>query len=147
MRKFAFSLETLLKYRIRLEEREKERLAWIHYRLENEQRNIERLRARHSEVRAELAQSRLKDYDGGEVAWYSAFLRRLDGEIEQAKLRLAGLKRDLEQQMAVWVERSKDKKVLEKLRGRKEREYDSALEKLEQKTVDELVVTQFANKK
>jgi len=145
--KFEFSLETLLKYRIRLEEREKERLAWIHYRLENEQRNIERLQARHSAIRAELAQSRRKDYDGGEVEWYSAFLRRMDGEIEQARSRLAGLKRDLEEQMAVWVERSKDRKVLEKLRGRKEREHDTAVEKLEQKMVDELVVTQFANKK
>ena len=147
MRKFVFNLETLLNHRIRLEEREKERLAWIHYRLENEQRNIERLQARHLEVREELGQLRLKNYDGGEVALYSAFLRRLDGDIEQAKSRLVGLKRDLEEQMAVWVERSKDKKVLEKLRGRKEREHDTAVEKLEQKTVDELVITQFANKK
>jgi flagellar FliJ protein len=144
--KFVFSLETLLKHRVRLEEKQRERLAWIHYRLENEKRNIERLQARHSEVRAELAQSRLEAYEGGEVAWYYAFLRRLDGEIEQARSRLDGLKRDLEEQMAVWVERSKDKKVLEKLRSRKEREHAAAAEKLDQKAVDELVVTQFANK-
>jgi flagellar FliJ protein len=147
MRKFKFNLETLLGHKKRLEEREREKLAWIHYRIENEHQRLQALNSRHSEVREEMAQLELQDYEPGEVAWYCSFLDRLDHEIEQVSLHIRALRQELEKQMAAWVERSKEKKVLENLRSRKEREHLTAAEKLEQKTVDEIVVTQFANKK
>ena len=147
MRKFVFSLETLLRHRQYLEERERERLAWIHYRLENEHRFLQDLRGRHAGVREELARQRLPDYDPPEVGWYCAYLNRLDHEMEQADGRIQSLRRELEQQMALWVERSRDKKVLENLRGRREHEHLTAAEKLEQKAVDEMVVTRFAGRK
>jgi flagellar export protein FliJ len=89
----------------------------------------------------------LQSYDPGEVTWYCSFLNRLDCEIEQVSTHIRALRQELEKQMAAWVERSRDKKVLESLRTRKEREHLAAMEKLEQKTIDEIVVTQFANKK
>jgi flagellar export protein FliJ len=129
-----------------LEETEREKLTWVHYRLENEHQRLRALNSTHSAVREGMAQE-LQSYDPGDVTWYCSFLNRLDCEIEQVSTHIRALRQELEKQMAAWVERSRDKKVLESLRTRKEREHLAAMEKLEQKTIDEIVVTQFANKK
>lgn len=147
MRRFVFNLETLLRHRKHLEEREREKLAWIHYRLETEKQRLAELLDRHAETRREMAQEKLPRYDTEEIGRYRSYLDRLEHEIEQASARIRTLRSELEKQTELWVERSKDKKVLEKLRGKKEREYFSAMDKLEQKAVDEIVVTRFAGDK
>lgn len=147
MRRFVFNLETLLRHRRHLEEREREKLAWIHYRLETERQRLAELQARHADTRREMAQEKLPHYDTEEVGRYRSFLDRLEREIEQASARIRTLHAELEKQTELWVERSKDKKVLEKLRGKREREHLAAADKLEQKAVDEIVVTRFAGDK
>ena len=147
MRNFVFHLDTLLRHRKRLEEKERERLAWVHYRLENERRCLRELQSKHAEVRTEMAGLEPRNYDPAEVGWYCVFLNRLDRQMDQVQKRIVGLKSELERQMALWVERTKDRRVLEHLQEKKEHEHVLAMDRLEQKTVDELVVTRFAGNK
>jgi len=146
MRQFVFKLETLLRHRRSLEEKERESLARIHARLENENRHLQELQSKHSQVRRELERQQLRQYDSREVGWYCTFMRRLDSEMEQSAARIQGLKRELQEQLARWVERSRDKKVLENLKEKREREHLIAEDRLEQKIVDEIVVTRFAGR-
>jgi len=147
VRKFAFNLETLLRHRTNLEERERELLGAIYNRLQVEIGRMDRLRAKHAEVRSQLSRQELREYDAREIGWYCTFLRRLDHEMEQTARRIQNLRQELEAQMVAWIERSKDKKVLENLRQRKERDYRKAMDRIEQKDIDELVVTRYAREK
>ena len=44
------------------------------------------------------------------------------------------------------IEAMRDKKMIENLRSKREKEFLTALERTEQKSVDEIVVTRYAHK-
>ncbi len=146
MREFVFNLEVLLRYRSHLEEKERERLADLHNRLRAEYGTLQRLRDRHAAARRDLERQTLREYDAREVGWYCAFLRRLDQELDMSARRIRALQRELEAQVALWIEKTKDRRVLESLREKKQKEHQVAATRLEQKAVDEIVVTRYAGK-
>jgi flagellar FliJ protein len=146
MKKFVFRLETLLHHRRNIEERERIKFSRIRSELLAELKHLEMLEAKHAETRSELASEESGECDSREISWFYRFLDRLSLEMATSRGRIAQLERELEVQKQIMIEASRDKKMIENLRLKKHKEFFVSLERQEQKSVDELVVTRFALK-
>jgi flagellar FliJ protein len=146
MKKFSFRLETLLQHRHKVEERERTKFSNIRGELLAALDHMQMLRAKHAQMLYELAQKKCGNCDSQEITLYYRFLDRLDHELEQAAKRIAEIEGRLETQKRVMIEASRDKKMIENLRNKREKEFHTALEKDEQKSIDEMVVTRYALK-
>lgn len=146
MKKFVFRLETLLYHRRSIEERERIKFSRIRGELLAELDHLETLQAKHAETRSELALKKSGECDSREISWFYRFLDRLSLEMAVARERIAQLERELEVQKQIMIEASRDKKMIENLRLKKEKEFLVSLERQEQKSIDEIVVTRFAFK-
>jgi len=146
MKKFSFRLETLLQHRRHLEEKERTRFSAIRNELLVEMDHTQTLRTKQAQALAELAQKKSGDCDVQEITWHYRFLDRLALELERSARRIAELEGKLEIQKQVMIEAMRNKKMIENLRSKREKEFLTALERAEQKSVDEIVVTRYAHK-
>ncbi len=143
MKKFAFRLETLLRYRKNLEEKEQAALFQLHSRLQRENNHLQDLQRKHQEILAELTEQRLAGADYGETSWFYIYLDRLRFEMRRSAERINRLEQDIQNQKTVLVEASKKKKILDSLKTKEKKTFVTAVEKQEQKSVDDLVVIRF----
>jgi flagellar FliJ protein len=146
MKKFSFRLETLLQHRHHLEEKERTKFSAIRNELLVEVDHIQALRTMQAQALAELAQTKSGDCDAQEITWHYRFLDRIALELERSARRIAELEGKLEIQKQVMIEAMRNKKMIENLRSKREKEFLTALERTEQKSVDEIVVTRYAHK-
>jgi len=146
MKKFAFRLETLLRYRKNLEEKEQAALFHLLSMHQRESSHLEGLQRKHQEVLVELTEQRSTGADYGESSWFYLYLDRLRFEMRRSAERINRLERDIQEQKGILVEASKNKKILDSLKKQKKKAYVSAGEKEEQKSVDDLVVIRFPYK-
>ena len=146
MKKFAFRLETLLHYRKNLEEKEQAVLFQLFSRLQRESNHLQDLQAKHQETLKELTQMRAEGAVYGETSWFYLYLDRLRFEMRRSSERIRQLEQDIQEQKAVLVEASKKKKILDSLKTKEKKAFISAVDKQEQKAVDEIVVIRFPHK-
>jgi flagellar export protein FliJ len=148
MKRFRFPLETLLRHRQELEDRERNTLLQLRAGLQRELDHRGQLEHRGEETRLEMAADTRPAgrVDPGELQLSSRYLRRLALEIERSEERLQALTKDTQSQTAVVIEASRKTEVLETLRGKQLKEYERKAEVTEQKTVDDIVVTRFVRK-
>jgi flagellar FliJ protein len=146
MKRFVFRLETLLRHRINLEERERNAFTRIRAELLMELNHKDSLRARQMQTRLELAQLESGTYDTQEIGWCYRFLDRLDVEMKRSDARIVELEKHLEAQKQKMIKASRDKQMIENLKKKRQVEHVVSIEREEQKTVDEIVVTRFALK-
>jgi flagellar protein FliJ len=144
--KFVFNLETLLQHRERLEQRERDELFRRNYRYHLELRNRESLNAKLHTTMEELNQKQTESPASEELNWFYLYINRLNKEIRESDKRLALLNTEVQKQKEIVIEASKKKKTLASLRAKKEKEFIYALEKQEQKELDELVATRYVKK-
>ena len=143
MPKFLFSLETLLRHREDIEQKERDELFRLTYKHQTELRHRKDLSLRFRETMNELSIKQASRTDHEELSWFYLYINRLTYEIGESEKRLAELETKVQAQKEVVVEAAKNKKVLASLRSKKEREFLTAAEKQEQKEIDDLVVTRF----
>lgn len=146
MKKFIFNLETLLKYREDIEQKERDELSRLFYKYQLELNNRDALAARRQETMVELAKKQAEKVAQKELIWFFLYLDRLSHEREECEKRISRLDLEIQAQKQVVIEASKKRKTLASMKNKKAKEYAAAVEKQEQKDVDELVVTRFAAK-
>jgi flagellar export protein FliJ len=146
MKKFIFSLETLLKHRRNLEEKERANFSRIRGELLAAIAHRESLCARQAQTLSELTVEKLGRCDSQEIGWFYRYLDRLTQEMKLSADRIRELEKQLEAQKQIMTEASRAKKMIENLQHKKQKEYLVSLERMEQKSVDEIVVTRFALK-
>ncbi len=146
MKKFAFRLETLLRYRKNLEEKEQAELFQLFSRHQRENGHLQDLQRKHQEVLAELTEQKSAGADYGETSWFYLYLDRLRFEMRRSAERIYRLEQDIQEQKAVLIEASKKKKILDSLKTKEKKAYVSAADKQEQKAIDDLVIIRFPYK-
>lgn len=146
MPRFLFSLETLLRHRENIEQKEQEELFRLNYRHQTELRHHDDLSLKYRETMNELALKQMEHSDHQELNWFYLYINRLTREIGESEKRLAQLEIEVQAQKEVVIEASKKRKVLASLRSKKEKEFVFATEKQEQKDVDDLVITRFTGR-
>lgn len=143
MARFLFNLETLLRHRENIEEKERDELLRLTYRYQLELRTRDDLIAKFQETMRELSLKQAENSNHQELNWFYLYLNRLTHEIGECEKRLSQLQSEIQVQKEVVIEASKKRKTLATMKGKKEKEYMVALEKQEQKEVDELVVMRY----
>lgn len=146
MPRFFFSLETLLRHREQIEQKEQDELLRLNYKHQTELRHCDDLSLKFRETMNELALRQSELLDRQELNWFYLYINRLRREIGESEKRLAQLEVEVQAQKEVVIEASKKKKVLALLRSKKAREFVLATEKQEQKEVDDLVITRFTGR-
>jgi flagellar export protein FliJ len=141
--KFLFSLETLLRHREDIEQKERDELFRLTYRYHTELRHRDELTAKFRETMKELSLKRSANSEHKELNWHYLYLDRLTHEIEESEKRLAQLQSEVQAQKEAVIEAVKKKKVLASLKSKKQKEFAFEMEKQEQKEVDDIVVTRY----
>ncbi len=144
MPKFKFSLETLLRHREDTEQRERDELFRINYKHQVEVNHRSGLTLKFQETMNEIAQRCEANTLDQELNWAYLYLNRLTHEINESEKRLTQLRSEVEAQKAVVIEAAKNRKALATMKAKQEKEFMVALEKQEQKDIDDLVVTRYA---
>ncbi len=146
MKRFAFNLETLLRHRKNLEEKERVALSRIYSQLQNEVNRRNELLVKQNEVLAELSDKRSTGSDCEEMHWFYPYLKRLEVELGVCAKQIALLEETFEAQRRLVVQASQNRKVLDSLKSKKEKEFNTDIEKQEQKAIEELVTVKFSHK-
>jgi flagellar protein FliJ len=146
LKKFVFSLETLLQYRDDIEQKERDELFRLTYKYQLELHNREALAAKRQETLEELALKQSENTTQQEQAWFYLYLDRLHYESEACEKRILQLESEIAAQKQVVIEATKKKKTLASMKTRKSREHTVAVEKQDQKEIDELATARFAAK-
>ena len=144
MAKFIFNLETLLRHREDTEQRERDELMRINYKHQVEVNHRNSLSAKFQETMNDIAQRCQTNAIDEELNWSYSYLNRLTHEIRESEKRLTQLQSEVQAQKEVVIEAAKKRKTLASLRAKKEKEFLVALDKQEQKEIDDLVVTRYA---
>lgn len=144
MPKFTFTLETLLRHREDIEQRERDELFRITYKYQVELDHRNGLTASFHETMQEIALKYENNTIDPELAWSYRYLNRLTYEIGESDKRLAQLQSEIQAQKVIVIEASKKRKTLSSMKAKKEKEFILAVEKQEQKEIDEIVVTRYA---
>ena len=146
MKKFLFSLETLLRYREQIEQKKRDELSRIIYKHQMELQHHRLLNMRRQETLKELTVQQSENASIRELNWFYLYIDRLDYEIRESEERLLQLEKEMNAQRAIVIEASKKTKILSTMRAKREKEYIDLVDKQEQKDIDEIVVTHFAAK-
>jgi len=146
MKKFAFKLETLLRYRVSIEEKERNTLTLLSYRLHSELSRLDGLHNKEKGAMSELAQARADAVDDPETQWYYPYLEKLRLEIERSKKQIAQVEKEIDAQKTVVLEAIRKKKVLDTMKSKKLKEFGTSVDKLEQKAVDEIMTNRSGRK-
>ncbi len=141
--KFLFSLETLLRYREDLEQKERDELFRLTYKYQTELRHRDELAIKFRETMSEISSKRAENSDSQELDLFYLYVNRLIYEIGESEKCLAQLQSEVQRQKDVVIEASKKKKVLALLKSKREKEFAASAEKQEQKEIDDLVVTRY----
>jgi flagellar export protein FliJ len=141
--KFKFNLQTLLRHREDIEQREKDALLRLNYKFQVETNNRNGLAARFQETMKEIGLKCANNAIDQEINWFYLYINRLNHEIKECEQRLAKLQSEIQTQKEAVIEASKKRKTLASLRAKKEKAFTFALEKKEQKEIDDLVVTRY----
>ena len=146
MKKFVFRLENLLQHRTHLEEKERNKFSLMRAELLAELNHGHALQNQQRNALTELIAKKSSEYDAQEISWFYLYLDRLDHEIRLSNERAAQLEKNLEKQKQVMIEASRHKQMIENLKKKRYKEYCVALDREDQKSVDEIVVTRFARR-
>jgi flagellar protein FliJ len=139
-------LETLLRHREDIEQKERDELFRRTYKYQIEVQKRNELTVKFQETMKELSLKRSENTPHNELDFFHLYLNRLTHEIRESEKRLSQLQAEVQSQKEAVIEATKKKKTLSTMREKKEREFIAEADKQEQKEVDELVVTRYANK-
>jgi len=144
MKKFSFNLETLLRHRKYLEEKERHELSRLFFTYQSELNQRQTIERKYLETLSELARKRQGNLDHQEMSWFYLYMDRLRLELEQSAQRILRLEKQIQIQQTAMLEASKKRKVVDALKTRRHRRHAAAADREEQKAVDELVITRYA---
>lgn len=141
MKKFRFSLETVLDYKQQVLESLQIEHAAIQAKVRAQEERLRGLEEQHWELDAEFSQRKLEGIAILDAMKYEQYLRATERAIEEAEAVLEDLREQEEAKRSEVVEAKKETSSIEKLRERKLDGYNKALRKSEEAMIDELVST------
>ncbi len=141
MKKFRFSLETVLDYKQQVLSSLQAEHGAILAQVREQERLIEELEAEYRQMDGEFAQRKLEGIAILDAMKYEQYLRAMERQIQQALEQLAELQKKEEAKRAEVVAAKQDTSSIEKLREKKLDHYNKAMQKNEEAMIDELVST------
>ena len=141
MKKFRFSLETVMEYKQQVLESLQAEHGAILAKVRQQEEYIEVLEADYRSLSGEFNQRKLEGLSMLDAIKYEQYLRSSERQIEEAYVRLDQLRKQAEKKRAEVVEAKKETSSIEKLREKKLESYNKAVQKSEENLIDEFVTT------
>ena len=141
MKKFRFSLETVLDYKQEVLSALQAEHAAILARVHAQEDLLEELENYYSELDAEFTERKLEGITILDAMQYEQYLRATERQIEEAVEILKQLQAEAEAKRLEVVEAKKDTSSIEKLREKKLDSYNKAVQKSEELIIEEFVTT------
>lgn len=141
MKKFRFSLETVLDYKQEVLSALQTEHATILARVHAQEDLLEELENYYSELDAEFTERKLEGITILDAMQYEQYLRATERQIEEAVEILKQLQAEAEAKRLEVVEAKKDTSSIEKLREKKLDSYNKAVQKSEELIIEEFVTT------
>lgn len=135
-----FELEQVLRYRLDVERLRKQEFATAKQGFENAYERLVREEQQASTVSNEFSERQCELDSIEEIRRYADYFARKRSEIKTQKKRVAQLGHVLNERREVLLDATKDKKVLESLKERKEFEFRQEMDKKEQAFMDEIAI-------
>jgi flagellar FliJ protein len=139
--RFPFSLQPLLDWKRNLEEVAQIRLAAKMTLLRAAEEEIERLTLKRLAHEEELRNKTSRGIPAPEYVLYKQFSEESRAELKTREHKKKETIREIERDREKLVELSKEKKILERLKEKKQKAFLYQAEKDEQKRTDEMVIT------
>jgi flagellar export protein FliJ len=143
---FVFRYQTLLDWKRNLEELAQIKLAETAERLRAQEEAIRQLNERRRREEAELQHKMVKGIEVGELLTYKQSEEDSYRELLGMEERRQEITREMEQERQRLVGLMRERKTLEKLEERSLKAFNRRMDKLEQKTVDELFLARTHRK-
>ena len=141
MKKFRFSLETVLDYKQQVLDSLQAEHGAILARVKRQEELIERMEADYRALAGEFNQRKAEGISILDAMKYEQYLRSSERELEEAYSHLAKLQKQEEEKRSEVVDAKKETSSIEKLREKKLDSYNKAVQKSEESMIDELVST------
>ena len=141
MKKFRFSLETVLDYKQEVLSALQTEHAAILARVHAQEDLLEELENYYSELDAEFTERKLEGITILDAMQYEQYLRATERQIEEAVEILKQLQAEAEAKRLEVVEAKKDTSSIAKLREKKLDSYNKAVQKSEELIIEEFVTT------
>ncbi len=145
MRKvFKYNLQKVLDYRTSLEEQA--RLEVVRSRKKYQDQIVLVQNLEH-ELELALKESRKKENMTRDRIWlWNRYTQRMNSDLRLARLRLGELAREVSAKRQYLLEKSRDKRIIEKLKVKQKIKFEHEQEKTEQKNFDEMAVVRHKHK-
>ena len=141
MKKFRFSLETVLEYKQQVLDSLQAEHGAILAQVRQQEELIEELEAEYRHMSGEFNRRKLEGLSILDAIKYEQVLRAMEREIEEARERLRELQKQAEKKREQVVEAKKETSSIEKLREKKLEYYNKTVQKGEEALIDEFVTT------
>jgi flagellar FliJ protein len=144
-KRFIFKLQSVLDLKLKKEDEEKKELARLFAVQEEENRKLEMLIRKEAMTKEEMKE---KQREGGvdvdELKRYLFYLKRLQSDIENQKILLQKIAIQIENQRQVLIKASQERQIYEKLKEKRQDEFNAEIEEEERKLIDELATQKYA---
>ena len=141
MKKFRFSLETVLEYKEQVLDALQKEHGIIMAQVKEQEEYLEGLEMDYRDMDAEFCQRKIEGMAILDAMRYEQYLRAMERQIEEAYQVLQDLRKQEEAKRQEVVEAKKDTSSIEKLKEKKLEAYNKAVQKSEEKLIDEFVTT------
>lgn len=141
MKKFRFSLETVLDYKQQALDALQIEHGAILAQVRAQEARIEELESEYRHLDGEFGRRKLEGITIVDAMKYDQYLRAMERQLEEAYSRLAALRKQAEEKRLEVVEAKKETSSIEKLREKKLDGYNKMVQKSEEAMIDELVST------
>ncbi len=138
MAAFSFRLQKVLNYKQQVEDQKKQELFHLLKIFYEEEKVLHRLNELLLQTLSEFETKQEGDLDIQELLFYSAYIARVNREIEAQREKLVKLAHKIEKKRGEVIEASKERKILEQLREKKYKEFQRTEGRREQKFLDEI---------
>ncbi len=141
MKKFRFSLETVLDYKNQALDALRAEHGAILARVRAQEQVIEGLETEHRQSDEDFTQRKLEGINIVDAMGYEIYLRSLENKLQEEYRKLEKLRRMEEQKRSQVVEARKETATIEKLKEHKLEDYRKAEQKDEEQRIEEFVST------
>ncbi|MGM0418259.1 MAG: flagellar export protein FliJ [Thermodesulfobacteriota bacterium] len=138
MKKFKFSLESVLKYKTFLEKEAKQALMSVNLDIKECEGNIEQIKFRRENIFKELEKASVKSITIENFQLYQNYIAGIEQRLEDEKKRLENLFREKDLKTKKLIKAKTEKEALEKLKSKKKEKYIEDMLYEEQKEIDEI---------
>jgi flagellar protein FliJ len=143
---FIFKLQSVLDYRINIEEKILNEFSKIRRELEAEELKLKNLKQERANLIDALRKMQNRSLHIDDITLYISYVEQVREDEKKQKILIVQVKEKLEAKRKELLEAVKKKKVMEKLKERHTEEYEDSMRMMEQKNFDEMAVLMFGRR-